>query len=264
MRREFLEWTNETGADIAFQEDDVYRRMRRLVAFDMDSTLIQKEVIVEVARETGVGEQVAAITEASMRGELDFRESLLRRVALPRGLDASVLDLVASWLPLTGGAERLARTLKSLGFKTAIISGGFNYFGKCLQDRLGIDYVFANELEVRDRVLTGGLVGAIIDGPGKADRLRMLAGNEGISLRQTIAVGDGANDLPMLGLAGLGIAFRAKPIVKQSARQALSAVGLDGILYLIGVRDRESLYRANDRANAADAAGRQHRGVIEQ
>ena len=241
MRRAFLEWTQQTGIDVALQEDDIYRRTRRLVAFDMDSTLIDAEVIVELARKSGVGEEVAAITEASMRGELDFRQSLLRRVALLRGLSAGALPRIAERLPMMEGAERLVGMLKSLGFKTAILSGGFSYFGRYLQNRLGVDYVFANELEIEDGILTGRLVGDIVDGPGKATCLRQIARHEGISLRQTIAVGDGANDLPMLSIAGLGIAFRAKPVVKESAQHALSGVGLDGILYLIGVRDREAL-----------------------
>jgi len=240
LRARFLELSHNTGIDIAFQADDLFRRHRRLVAFDMDSTLIQTEVIDELAREAGVGEEVSAITEAAMRGELDFKESLRRRLALLKGLDVSVMEGIAKRLPLTDGAERLLRTLKQLGYKTAIISGGFTYFGEYLQELLGVDYVFANRLETRGGKLTGGVIGEIVDGEKKAECLAALARQEGISLQQVVAVGDGANDLPMLRLAGLGIAFRAKPLVKQSAQQALSTVGLDGILYLIGVRDRET------------------------
>lgn len=240
LRADFLAWAHESGVDVAVQSDDVFRRTRRLVAFDMDSTLIQAEVIDELAREAGVGEEVARITEAAMRGEMDFAQSLRRRVAALAGLDAAVLERVAGRLPITPGAERLMGTLRRLGFKTAIISGGFQYFGERLRGILGIDYLFANDLEIRDNKLTGQLAGRIIDGPAKADCLREIAAREQIDLRQAVAVGDGANDLPMLSIAGLGIAFRAKPAVKQSAGQALSTVGLDAILYLIGMRDREA------------------------
>lgn len=240
LRARFLELSHDTGIDIAFQADDLYRRHRRLVAFDMDSTLIQTEVIDELAIAAGVGEQVAAITESAMRGELDFKESLRQRLALLKGLDVSVMAGIAEKLPLTDGAERLLRTLNQLGYKTAIISGGFTYFGKYLQEKLGVDYVFANELEIAEGKLTGGVIGDIVDGEKKAECLRLLAAEEDISLNQVVAVGDGANDLPMLRLAGLGIAFRAKPLVKKHAQHALSTVGLDGILYLIGVRDREA------------------------
>jgi phosphoserine phosphatase len=241
MRGEFLALAQTHGIDIAFQEDDVYRRNRRLVAFDMDSTLIQIEVIDELARAAGVGDEVAAITERAMQGEIDFAESFRQRLALLEGLDEGVLQDIAQTLPLTDGVERLFRMLKHLGFKTAIISGGFTYFGEFLQNRLGADYVYCNQLEIIDGKITGRVYGPIVDGARKAELLRVIADKEKISLKQVIAVGDGANDLPMLSLAGLGIAFRAKPLVKKSARQALSSVGLDGILYLIGVRDRETL-----------------------
>ncbi|WP_372740684.1 phosphoserine phosphatase SerB, partial [Neptunomonas sp.] len=223
------------------QEDNIFRRHRRLVVFDMDSTLIEAEVIDELAKEAGVGDQVIEITEAAMRGELDFNESFRRRVALLKGLDASVLESVAQRLPLTEGAEDLVSHLKMLGFKTAILSGGFTYFAEKLQKQLGFDYVYANQLDIRDGVVTGEVVGEIVNGDRKAQLLREIAEREGVRLEQTIAVGDGANDLPMLSIAGLGIAFRAKPLVRQSAKQAISTLGLDGILYLIGFRDRDSL-----------------------
>jgi phosphoserine phosphatase len=241
MRAAFLELSREEGIDIGFQEDNAFRRIRRLVCFDMDSTLIQAEVIDELAKRAGVGEEVAAITEAAMRGELDFSQSLRKRVSLLKGLPESVLQDVAATLPMTEGAERLIRTLKSLGYTIAILSGGFNYFGHRLQEQLGIDYVHANELEIKDGVLTGGLVGEIVDGAGKARLLKAIAAEEHISLSQVIAVGDGANDLPMLDVAGLGIAFHAKPVVRQGAGQAISNVGLDGVLYFLGLRDRETL-----------------------
>jgi phosphoserine phosphatase len=241
LRREFMEISAELGVDVALQEDNVFRRNRRVVAFDMDSTLIQVEVIDELARRYGVGDKVAAITAGAMRGEYDFKESLRRRLALLKGLDAGVLEEVARTLPLTEGAERLIANLKRLGFKIAIISGGFTYFGQRLRELLGIDYVHANILDVKDGKLTGKVRGPIVDGSRKAHLLRALAKKEGIDLQQVIAVGDGANDLPMLGLAGLGIAFHAKPKVKAGARQSISTLGLDAILYLIGFRERETL-----------------------
>ncbi len=237
IRSQFLEMSAELMADIAFQEDNIFRRNRRLVAFDMDSTLIQAEVIDELAKEAGVGEQVAAITEAAMRGELDFKQSLRKRLSLLEGLDESVLKAVADRLPLAEGAERLISTLKNVGYTIAILSGGFTYFGNILKERLGIDYVYANELEIVDGKLTGKAVSDIVDAEKKAELLQALAARESISLQQVIAVGDGANDLPMLNLAGLGIAFHAKPKVKKGARQAISNLGLDSILYLIGLSD---------------------------
>ncbi|MDP2228459.1 MAG: phosphoserine phosphatase SerB [Moraxellaceae bacterium] len=239
MRAEFLRLANELNVDIAFQKDNAFRRNRRLVCFDMDSTLIEHEVIDELAKAAGVGAQVAAITERAMNGELDFTQSFEARVALLKGLDARVLEGIAGRLKLTEGAEALIRTLKALGYKTAILSGGFTYFGEFLQKKLGIDYVYANELEIVDGKVTGNVVGRVVDGQRKAELLREIAANEGVNLEQVIAVGDGANDLPMLGIAGLGIAFRAKPLVKQNAKQAISTLGLDGILYLLGVRDRD-------------------------
>lgn len=239
MRAEFLRLANELNVDIAFQKDNAFRRNRRVVCFDMDSTLIEHEVIDELAKAAGVGEQVAAITERAMNGELDFIQSFQARVALLKGLDAGVLAGIAANLKLTEGAEELIRTLKALGYKTAILSGGFTYFGHYLQQRLGIDYVHANELEIVDGKVTGNVVGRVVDGARKAELLREIAQKEGVNLEQVIAVGDGANDLPMLGIAGLGIAFRAKPLVKQNAKQAISTLGLDGILYLLGVRDRD-------------------------
>ncbi len=238
MKTAFYNLSRTIDADISFQKDDIYRRSRRLVCFDMDSTLIQAEVIVELAKAHGVGEEVHKITEAAMRGELDFNESFKRRIALLKGLNVSVMKELAANLPLTEGAERLLSTLNRCGYKTAILSGGFTFFGEYLQKKFDIDYVFANELEIRDGKLTGRHLGDIVNGSRKAELLRLIAQMEGIHKEQVIAVGDGANDLPMINAAGLGIAFHAKPVVRENAGHAISTIGLDGILYLLGFRDR--------------------------
>lgn len=238
FRRNLLVVAGALDVDLAFQQDNMYRRNRRLVAFDMDSTLIEAEVIDELAKRAGVGEQVCAITERAMRGEIDFSESFRARVALLEGLDEEALEQVASELKITEGAEHLIKTLRKLGYKTAILSGGFTYFARRLQELLGMDYVYANELDIADGVVTGKISGTIVDGARKAQLLQQLAKDEGIDLQQVIAVGDGANDLPMLSIAGLGIAFRAKPLVQQSAEQSISRLGLDAILYLLGFSDK--------------------------
>ena len=234
----FMQVSHDLDVDIAFQEDNIYRRNRRLVCFDMDSTLIQAEVIDKLAELAGVGDEVKAITESAMNGEIDFKESFTKRMKLLKGLSEDVLHDVAVNLPLTKGARRLIDALKSYGFKTAILSGGFTYFGNYLQKELGIDYVYANELEIKDGFLTGSYVGEIVDGNKKAEYLKKIADKEGIHIGQTIAIGDGANDLAMINLAGLGIAFHAKPTVKNNAQSSISSIGLDGVLYLLGYHDR--------------------------
>ena len=240
LQVDLMNMGNETGMDFSFQKDTMYRRMRRLICFDMDSTLIQAECIDELARRHGVYDQVAAITESAMRGEIDFKESFTKRVALLKGLDISVMQDIAEHLPITEGTDRLMSVLKTCGYKIAILSGGFTFFGEYLQRKYGIDYVYANELEVgEDGKLTGRYVGEVVDGRRKADLLKLIAQTEKVNLAQTIAVGDGANDLPMLNEAGLGIAFHAKPRVKESARQSISTIGLDGVLYFIGFKDSQ-------------------------
>jgi phosphoserine phosphatase len=237
LSAQLMNYTAELGIDISFQKDDMYRRNRRLICFDMDSTLIKTEVIDELADRAGAGEEVRAITEAAMRGEIDFSESFKQRVALLKGLDESVLEDIAKNLPIMEGAARLISILKKIGFKIAILSGGFTYFGNALKKRFDVDYVYANELEIVDGKLTGNYVGDIVDGKRKAELLRLIAQVEKIDLEQVIAVGDGANDLPMLNLAGLGIAFHAKPKVIANAQQSISTIGLDGVLYFLGFRD---------------------------
>ena len=237
MKAEFMKLSTELEMDISFQEDSMYRRMRRLICFDMDSTLIETEVIDELAIRAGVGDQVKAITEAAMRGEIDFCESFRQRCALLKGLDVSVMQEIAENLPITEGVDRLMRILKKVGFKIAILSGGFTYFGNFLKQKYNIDYVYANELEIENGKLTGNHVGDIVDATRKAELLRLIAQVENVDIRQTVAVGDGANDLPMISIAGLGIAFHAKPKVKATAKQSISTIGLDGILYFLGYKD---------------------------
>lgn len=237
MKADFMKLSAEQEMDISFQEESMYRRMRRLICFDMDSTLIETEVIDELAIRAGVGDQVKAITEAAMRGEIDFCESFRQRCALLKGLDVSVMQEIAENLPITEGVDRLMRILKKVGFKIAILSGGFTYFGNYLKQKYNIDYVYANELEVENGKLTGRHVGDIVDGKRKAELLRLIAQVENVDIRQTVAVGDGANDWPMISIAGLGIAFHAKPKVKATAKQSISTIGLDGILYFLGYKD---------------------------
>jgi phosphoserine phosphatase len=239
LREDLLSITREDEVDLAFQEDNLYRRNRRLIVFDMDSTLIQCEVMDELAKRAGVGEQVAAITESAMRGEIDFNQSFEQRLATLEGLDEAVLKDIADNLPITEGADRLIGTLRQLGYQVAILSGGFSYFADVLKQRWGLHHVSANQLDIVDGKLTGKVVGEIVNGEVKARRLQEIAAELGIGLEQTIAVGDGANDLPMLKIAGLGVAFHAKPVVQANARHAITTLGLDGILYLLGIRDRE-------------------------
>lgn len=237
MQEQLMKLVSELEMDFSFQLDNMYRRMRRLICFDMDSTLIETEVIDELAIRAGVGDEVKAITERAMRGEIDFTESFRERVALLKGLDESVMQDIAEHLPITEGVDRLMYVLKKYGYKIAILSGGFTYFGQYLQQKYGIDYVYANELEIVDGKLTGRYLGDVVDGKRKAELLRLIAQVEKVDIAQTIAVGDGANDLPMLGVAGLGIAFHAKPKVVANAKQSINTIGLDGVLYFLGFKD---------------------------
>lgn len=239
MKSDFMRLSSELEMDISFQEESMYRRMRRLICFDMDSTLIRTEVIDELAERAGVGDKVRQITEAAMRGEIDFNDSFKQRCALLKGVDASVMQEIAENLPITEGVDRLMRILKKIGFKIAILSGGFTYFGNYLKQKYNIDYVYANELEIVDGKLTGNYLGDIVDGRRKAELLRLIAQVENVDIRQTVAVGDGANDLPMISIAGLGIAFHAKPKVKETAKQSISTIGLDGVLYFLGYKDSQ-------------------------
>ena len=238
MQADLMQMSHEQGIDFSLQKDNMYRRMRRLICFDMDSTLIQTECIDELAKRAGVGEQVAAITERAMHGEIDFKKSFTERVALLKGLDADVMKDIAETMPITEGVDRLMTVLKQCGYKIAILSGGFTYFGEYLQRKYGIDYVYANELEIdENNKLTGRYLGDVVDGKRKAELLKLLAQVEKVNLAQTIAVGDGANDLPMLSEAGLGIAFHAKPRVQANAEQNITTIGLDGVLYFLGFKD---------------------------
>ena len=225
MQGQLMKLASELEMDFSFQLDNMYRRMRRLICFDMDSTLIETEVIDELAIRAGVG------------AEIDFTESFTRRVALLKGLDESVMQEIAESLPITEGVDRLMYVLKKYGYKIAILSGGFTYFGQYLQKKYGVDYVYANELEIVDGKLTGRYLGDVVDGKRKAELLRLIAQVEKVDIAQTIAVGDGANDLPMLGVAGLGIAFHAKPKVVANAKQSINTIGLDGVLYFLGFKD---------------------------
>ena len=237
MQSDFMQMAAEMEFDISMQEDNMYRRSRRLICFDMDSTLIETEVIDELAMRAGVGDKVKAITESAMRGEIDFNESFKERVALLKGLDESVMKDIAEHLPISEGVDRMMKVLKRAGYKTAILSGGFTYFGRYLKEKFGFDYVYANELEIENGKLTGNYVGEIVNGRRKAELLKLIAQVENVNIAQTIAVGDGANDLPMLSTAGLGIAFHAKPKVKQNAGQSISTIGIDGVLYFLGFKD---------------------------
>lgn len=238
MQADLMKMSQEQEIDFSLQKDNMYRRMRRLICFDMDSTLIQTECIDELAKKAGVGEQVQKITERAMRGEIDFKESFKERVALLKGLDASVMQEIADNFPITEGVDRLMSVLKNCGYKIAILSGGFTFFGEYLQRKYNIDYVYANELEIDENYkLTGNFVGEIVDGRRKAELLKLIAQVEKVNLAQTIAVGDGANDLPMLAEAGLGIAFHAKPRVRETAEQNINVIGLDGVLYFLGFKD---------------------------
>lgn len=257
IREQLIIAAAERPIDIAIQPEGLERRTKRMVVMDVDSTLIEDEVINLLAYEAGVGEEVAAITESAMRGEIDFEVSLRRRVALLGGLDVSALERAAGRITVTPGARTFIRTLKRMGMKTAIVSAGFTRFANQLASDLGIDYSLSNTLELKDGVLTGNLTGELVDAARKATFLQEIAAKENISPAQVVAVGDGANDIDMLSVAGLGIAFNAKPVVKERADTSVSVPYLDAILFLMGVR--------RDHVEAADAADPdfQQDGLIE-
>jgi phosphoserine phosphatase len=239
LTRQLLNAGVGLGIDIALQKENLYRRAKRLVVLDMDSTLIQVEVIDELARLAGIGQQVAEITHRAMNGELDFQQALRERVALLKGLSSEALEEVYRALPFTPGAKNLVRVLRQLGFKTAVISGGFSFFTDRLKEELGLDYAYANDLVIENGKVSGKVRGTIVDGQRKAELLEEIARREGIALSQIIAIGDGANDLPMIGRAGLGIAFNAKARVREQAQYHINQPSLDSILYLLGIAEWE-------------------------
>jgi len=239
MTGKLLSISSDFGVDIAVQKENIFRRSKRLVVMDMDSTLIQVEVIDELAKSAGHGEEVSGITSKAMNGELSFNESLNKRVELLRGLDENVLDEIYHNIPFTPGAKKLVKILKKLGYKTAVISGGFTFFTDRLKNELGLDYAFANKLEIKDGKLTGKVLGEIINGESKAEILEDIANKENISLDQVVAIGDGANDLLMLDKAGLGIAFNAHKTVREKADYNISQKNLDSIIYLLGISEKE-------------------------
>lgn len=240
VKEELITISNNHKTDLALLKDDIWRRHKRLIVLDMDSTLIQNEVIVEMAKLYGVGDKVHEITEKAMNGEYDFDQSLKERVRLLKGMDESTLKDLLSKISLTEGAEDFIKTLKKLGYKIAIISGGFNFFANHFKEKLGLDYAFSNELEIQAGKLTGNIKGSIVNAEKKAMLLDMIAQAEQIDLQQVVAIGDGANDLQMLAKAGLGIAFHAKEIVKKSAKQHMSHGPMTTILYFLGIPGREN------------------------
>ncbi len=235
VKKDLIKTSTVHRVDMAFLRDNVFRRSKRLIVFDMDSTLIQTEVIDELAMEAGVGEKVKAITEKAMNGEMDFNESLIQRVSELKGLKEEVLETIYQRLPLTEGVFEFIKTVKSLGYKVALISGGFTYFADALKEKLNLDYAFANQLEIINGELTGKIEGPIINAEQKATLVKLISQQENISMEQVVAIGDGANDLPMLNAAGLGIAYHAKDIVKNQASQHMSHGPMTSILYFLGI-----------------------------
>ena len=235
LKEHLMQVSTKHKIDVAFLKDNVFRRNKRLIVFDMDSTLIQTEVIDELADLCGAGEEVRKITHRAMNGEIDFDESLRLRVSKLKGLDTRAMQGVLEKLPLTQGVEEFIKTIKSLGYKVALISGGFTFFADALKIQLGLDYSFANELEIQDGKLTGHVTGTIVNANQKAILVKLIAQQENISLEQVVAIGDGANDLPMLATAGLGIAFHAKDVVRKEAQQHLSHGPMTSILYFLGI-----------------------------
>jgi phosphoserine phosphatase len=235
VKSELMDIGQKHLVDVAYIKDNVFRRSKRLIVFDMDSTLIQTEVIDEMAEVMGVGKEIREITEKAMQGELDFQQSLIERVKQLKGLQVHQLEHILKNLKLTPGVQDFIKTVKALGYKIALISGGFGFFAHSIKEQLGLDYAFANNLEIVDDTLTGRVLGTIVDAQQKALLLELIAQQESISLEQVVAIGDGANDIPMLSKAGLGIAFHAKEIVKRKASQHMSYGPMTTILYFLGI-----------------------------
>jgi phosphoserine phosphatase len=235
LKEELMKVSTVHRVDVAFLKDNVFRRNKRLIVFDMDSTLIQTEVIDELAELCGAGEEVRGVTHRAMNGEIDFDESLRLRVSKLKGLEVEKMQVVLENLPFTPGVEEFIKTIKTLGYKVALISGGFTFFADALKAKLGLDYSFANELEIVDGKLTGNVKGTIVNANQKALLVKLISQQENISLEQVVAIGDGANDLPMLATAGLGIAFHAKDVVRREAQQHLSHGPMTSILYFLGI-----------------------------
>jgi phosphoserine phosphatase len=231
--------SHELNIDLALQKMEAYRKNKRLVFFDMDSTLVDMEIIDEMAQRAGVLKEVSRITEKAMRGDIDFEESLIQRVALLKGLKVEELEKIRNEIKLSEGAEDLVNTLKKLGFRLGLVSGGFDYFSDFLREKLGLDFSYANQLEIKNGVLTGKVLGKIVDNTHKAKIVNMVSSEQGVLLDQTVAIGDGANDVLMLGQAGLGIAYNAKEKLERAANMSLGRARLRNILYILGISEEE-------------------------
>ncbi|PIV20628.1 MAG: phosphoserine phosphatase SerB [Deltaproteobacteria bacterium CG03_land_8_20_14_0_80_45_14] len=239
LKERVLAKSHELNIDLALQKMEAYRKNKRLVFFDMDSTLVDMELIDEMAHRAGVFKEVSRITEKARRGDIDFEEALIQRVALLKGLKVEELERIRNKMKLSAGAEDLVETLKGLGYKLGLVSGGFDYFANFLKERLGLDFSFANQLEIKNGALTGKVLGKIVDNTYKAKIVNMVSSEEGVLLDQTVAIGDGANDVLMLGQAGLGIAYNAKEKLERAANMSLGRARLKNILYILGISEEE-------------------------